>query len=77
MRRRAEPAKVCCDRLDSVPVKIAPKLVLDVDVLVAGMLFAGPARRILRLFRDGNVVVGATPSIAGVYRRVAQRVEET
>ncbi len=46
------------------------KVVLDTNVLVAGVFFSGPPATILRAWRDGRFVLMVSPPIMDEYRRV-------
>lgn len=46
------------------------KVVLDTNVLVSGIFFAGPPARILEAWRDGQVLPVLSTSILDEYRRV-------
>lgn len=46
------------------------RLVLDTNVFVSGIFFAGPPARILNAWKDGNVTVVLSAPILEEYRRV-------
>lgn len=46
------------------------KIVLDTNVFVSGVFFAGPPARILEAWRDGRVSVAVSAAILEEYRRV-------
>jgi len=46
------------------------KVVLDTNVLVAGVFFSGPPAAILRAWRDGGFALMVSPPIMDEYRRV-------
>ena len=52
------------------------KVVLDTNVLVSGMFFAGPPYRILQAWRDQKVQLVACLEILAEYRQVAIRLSQ-
>lgn len=54
------------------PGAAAPqRVVLDTNVLISGIFFAGAPARILAAWRDGSFVLFLSPEILDEYRRVA------
>ena len=49
-----------------------PRLVLDTNVLISGLLFGGPPGRILELVLDGTVEAAISPSLLHEMERVLQ-----
>ena len=52
------------------------RVVLDTNVLLSAILFAGTPGRILEAWRTGKVELVLAPDIADEYVRVAERLEE-
>jgi putative PIN family toxin of toxin-antitoxin system len=52
------------------------KIVLDTNVLVSGMLFAGPPHEILRAWSERRIELALSPEIEDEYRRVAARFHD-
>ena len=52
------------------------RVVLDTNVLLSAILFAGTPGRILKAWRTGKVELVLAPDIADEYVRVAERLEE-
>jgi len=52
------------------------KIVLDTNVLISGVFFAGPPYRILQAWRDGRVQLVVCLEILAEYRRVAVRLSQ-
>jgi uncharacterized protein len=50
------------------------KVVLDTNVLVSGIFFAGPPYRILKAWRDGQIELAVSLEILAEYRQVALRL---
>ncbi|OHB67655.1 MAG: putative toxin-antitoxin system toxin component, PIN family [Planctomycetes bacterium RBG_13_60_9] len=50
------------------------KAVLDTNVFISGLFFAGPPHRILQAWRDGRVQLVVCPEILAEYRQVALRL---
>lgn len=50
------------------------RVVLDTNVFVSGVFFAGPPHEILSLWRDGSVRLVISAEILSEYRRVGQRL---
>jgi predicted nucleic acid-binding protein len=50
------------------------RLVLDTNVLISGIFFAGPPARILAAWAEGRFDLLATVEILAEYRRVAKRL---
>lgn len=50
------------------------RVVLDTNVFVSGIFFAGPPYRILQAWRDERVQLVACPEILAEYRQVAVRL---
>ncbi|MGB3563068.1 MAG: putative toxin-antitoxin system toxin component, PIN family [Thermoanaerobaculia bacterium] len=50
------------------------KVVLDTNVLISGVFFAGLPLRILEAWRDGRVDLVISPAILEEYRRVGERL---
>ena len=46
------------------------RIVLDTNVLISGIFFAGPPYEILKAWRDGNLRILLSPAILEEYRRV-------
>jgi putative PIN family toxin of toxin-antitoxin system len=46
------------------------RIVVDTNVFVSGIFFAGPPHRILSAWRDGHVTIVYSPAIAEEYQRV-------
>jgi putative PIN family toxin of toxin-antitoxin system len=52
------------------------KIVLDTNVLISGIFFAGPPYRILQAWRDGRVELVVCLEILAEYRKVAARLNQ-
>ena len=52
------------------------KIVLDTNVFISGIFFAGPPYRILQAWRDGRVELVVCLEILAEYRRVAARLSQ-
>jgi len=52
------------------------RAVLDTNVLLSSILFAGTPGRILEAWRSGKVELVIAPDIAEEYLRVAERLEQ-
>ena len=52
------------------------KVVIDTNVLLSAVLFAGTPGRILEAWRNGKVELVIAPDIVDEYVRVAERLEE-
>ncbi len=50
------------------------RVVLDTNVLVSGVFFSGPPRKILEAWRDGRIELVASLEILEEYRRVGERL---
>jgi putative PIN family toxin of toxin-antitoxin system len=50
------------------------KVVLDTNVLISGVFFAGLPSRILEAWRDGRVNLVISPAILEEYRRVGEKL---
>jgi putative PIN family toxin of toxin-antitoxin system len=50
------------------------KVVLDTNVLISGVFFAGLPSRILEAWRDGRMDLVVSPAILEEYRRVGERL---
>ena len=48
------------------------RVILDTNVFISGIFFAGPPYRILKAWRDGKIRLVISPKILEEYRRVAQ-----
>lgn len=51
------------------------KLILDTNVFVSGVFFAGPPFRILEAWRDGRVELLVSPEILEEYAAVGERLQ--
>jgi putative PIN family toxin of toxin-antitoxin system len=47
------------------------RVILDTNVFISGIFFAGPPYRILKAWRDGKVQLVISPEILEEYRRVS------
>jgi putative PIN family toxin of toxin-antitoxin system len=52
------------------------KIVLDTNVFVSGVFFAGPPYQILQAWRDGRLQLVLSKDILAEYRRVGERLAE-
>ena len=52
------------------------RIILDTNVFVLGIFFAGPPYQILKAWRDGKVKLVISPEILEEYRRVAVALAE-
>jgi putative PIN family toxin of toxin-antitoxin system len=52
------------------------KVILDTNVFVSGVFFAGPPYRILEAWRDGKLQLIISPEILEEYQRVAEALSE-
>ena len=50
------------------------RVVIDTNVIVSGVFFSGPPRRILEAWRDRRLEVVASPEVFEEYRRVGTRL---
>jgi len=50
------------------------RIVLDTNVFISGIFFAGPPYRILQAWRDDRIQLVACPEILAEYRQVAMRL---
>jgi putative PIN family toxin of toxin-antitoxin system len=50
------------------------RIVLDTNVLISGIFFAGPPGRILDAWSDNRVQIAASPEILEEYRRVVEEL---
>jgi putative PIN family toxin of toxin-antitoxin system len=52
------------------------RIVLDTNVFVSGVFFAGPPYQILKAWRDGRLQIVLSKDILAEYRRVGERLAE-
>jgi len=52
------------------------KIVLDTNVFISGIFFAGPPYQILQAWRDGRIELVVSPQILAEYRQVAVRLSQ-
>jgi putative PIN family toxin of toxin-antitoxin system len=50
------------------------RVIVDTNVFISGIFFAGPSSRILEGWRDGKVNLILSPEILGEYQEVAHRL---
>lgn len=53
------------------------RIVLDTNVFISGVFFAGPPYRILQAWRDDRIHLVVCPEILAEYRQVAVRLSRT
>ncbi len=50
------------------------RIILDTNVLISGVFFAGPPYQILEAWRDGKVKLNVSPEILEEYQRVGEEL---